>query len=64
MPDAVLFRDILPIRSKVRVGNSTGIPIYRIGTVSLFVVLKDRSIKNVMLKNFLYVPSLMTSLFS
>jgi hypothetical protein len=36
---------------------------YGIGTVSLFVVLKDRSIKNVMLKDCLYVPGLMKSLF-
>jgi hypothetical protein len=63
-PDAVLLRDCWPIRSEVRVGNGTGIPVYEIGTVSLFVVLKDRSIKNVMLKDCLYVPGLMKSLFS
>jgi hypothetical protein len=63
-PDTVLFRDIRPIRSEVRVGNSAGIPVYGISTVSLFVVLKEGSIKNVMLKDCLYVPSLMKSLFS
>jgi hypothetical protein len=63
-PDAVLFRDIWPIRSEVRVRNSSRIPVYGISTVSLFVVLKDRSIKNVMLKDYLYVPSLKKSLFS
>jgi hypothetical protein len=61
MPDAVLFRDIRPIRSEVRIGNGAGIPIYGIGTVSLFIVLKDGSIKNVMLKDCLYVPGLMKS---
>jgi hypothetical protein len=63
-PDAVLFRDIRPIRSEVRIGNAVGIPIYRIGTVSLFIVLKDGSIKNVMLKDYLYIPGLMKSLCS
>jgi hypothetical protein len=64
MLDIVLFRDIRPIRSKVRVGNGVGIPVYRIGTVSLFVVLKDGSIKNVRLKDCVYVLGLMKSLFS
>jgi hypothetical protein len=64
MSDAVLIRDIRPIRSDVRVGNGTGIPVYGIGTVSLFVVLNDGSIKHVMLKDSLYVPGLMKSLFS
>jgi hypothetical protein len=41
-----------------------GIPIYGIGTVSLFVVLKDGSIKNIKLKDCLYVLGLMKSLFS
>jgi hypothetical protein len=63
-PDAVLFRDIRPIRREVRVGNGAGIPVYGIGTVSLFVVLKDGSIKNVMLKDYLYVLGLMKCLFS
>jgi hypothetical protein len=63
-PDAVLFQDIWPIRSEVRVGNGAGIPVYGIGTLSLFVVLKDWSIKNVILKDYLYVRSLMKSLFS
>jgi hypothetical protein len=64
MSDTVLFRDIRPIRIEVRVGNGTGILIYGIDTVSLFVVLTDGSIKNVMLKDCLYVPGLMKSLFS
>jgi hypothetical protein len=63
-PDAVLFQDIRPIRSEVRVENGTGIPVYGIGTVSLFVVLKDGSIQNVMLNDCLYVPGLTKSLFS
>jgi hypothetical protein len=63
-PDAVLLRDCWPIRSEIRVGNGAGIPVYEIGTISLFVVLSDGSIKNVMLKDCLYVPSLMKSLFS
>jgi putative component of toxin-antitoxin plasmid stabilization module len=50
--------------SEVRIRNGVGIPVYGIGTGSLFVVLKDGSIKNVMLKDCLYVPSLMKSLFS
>jgi hypothetical protein len=41
-----------------------GIPVYGISTVSLFVVLKYGSIKNVMLKDCLYVPGLRKSLFS
>jgi hypothetical protein len=64
MPDAVLIRDIQPIRDEIRVGNGARIAIYRIGTVSLFVVLKEGSIKNVMLKDCLYVPGLMKPLFS
>jgi hypothetical protein len=64
IPDAVLFQDIQPIRSEIRVRNSAGIPVYGIGTVSLFDVLKDGSIKNVMLKDCLYVPGLIKSLFS
>jgi hypothetical protein len=64
MPDAVLFEDIRPIRSEVRVGNGAGIPVYGIGTIPFFVVLKDGSIKNVMLKDCLYVPGLMKFLFS
>jgi hypothetical protein len=63
-PDAVLFGDIQPIRSKVRLGNCARIPVYEIGTVLLFIVLKDGSIKNIMLKDYLYVPDLMKSLFS
>jgi hypothetical protein len=55
--------DIRPI-CEVRVGNGAGIPVYGIGTISLFVVFQDGSIKNVMLKDCLYVPSLMKSLFS
>jgi hypothetical protein len=46
------------------VRNGMGIPVYKIDPVSLFVVLKDRSIKNVILKDYLYVHSLMKSLFS
>jgi hypothetical protein len=64
IPNAVLFQDIWPIQSEVRVGNGLGISVYGIGTISLFVVLKDRSIKNLMLKDCLYIPSLMKSLFS
>jgi hypothetical protein len=44
--------------------NGMGIAFVRIGTVSLFVVLKDGSIKNIMLKDCLYIPGLMKSLFS
>jgi hypothetical protein len=64
MPDTVLLQDIWPIRNKVKVGNSIGILVYRIGTVSLFIILKDRSIKNVILKDCLYVLELMKSPFS
>jgi hypothetical protein len=64
MPDAGLLQDIRPIQSKVRVGNGIGIHIYGIGTVALFVVLKDRSNENVMLKDVLYIPGLMKLLFS
>jgi hypothetical protein len=49
--DPVLFRDIQPIRSKVKVGNGTAIPVYGIGTIFLFDVLKDGSFKNVILKD-------------
>jgi hypothetical protein len=63
-PDAVLFRNIWPFQSKVRVGNGTGIPVYGFGTVSLFVVLKNKRIKNIMLKDCFYIPGLMKSLFS
>jgi hypothetical protein len=63
-PDAVLFQDIRPIGSEVMVGNGIGIPVYGIGTICLFVVLKDESIKNVILKDCLYVPGLMKSRFS
>jgi hypothetical protein len=31
------------------------IPAYRIGIISLFIILKDRKIKNILLKNSLYV---------
>jgi hypothetical protein len=63
-PDAVLFRDIQAIQSESRVKNGTAIPVHGIGTVSLFVVLKDSSLKNVMLKDCVYIPGLMKSLFS
>jgi hypothetical protein len=49
--DAGLLRDMRPIRSVVGVGNGVEISGYGIGTVSLFVVLKDGSIKNVILKH-------------
>jgi hypothetical protein len=62
--DAVLFRDIWSIRSEVRVRNGTAIPVYGISTDSLFVILKDGSINNVLLKGCLYVPGIMKSLFS
>jgi hypothetical protein len=62
MPDVVLFRAIRPIRSAIKVRYRVGIPIYGFGTISLFVVLNDGSIKNVMLKDCLYVPCLMKSL--
>jgi hypothetical protein len=64
MSDAVIFRDIRPIQSEVRFGNTERIPIYGIDPVSLFVVLKDGTIKNVMLKDSLYILGLMKSLFS
>jgi hypothetical protein len=64
MADAVLFRDIRAIQSEVRIENGTGIPVYGIGAISLFVVLNDGSIKNIILKDCLYVPGLMKSLFS
>jgi hypothetical protein len=63
MPYTVLFQDIQAIRREVRVGIGIGIPICGIGTISLFVVLKDGSIKDVMLKDCLYVAGLMKSLF-
>jgi hypothetical protein len=44
MPDAVRFQDIGPIRSEVRVEDGTEVPVYVIGTVSLFVVWKDWSL--------------------
>jgi hypothetical protein len=40
------------------------IPVYRIGPGNLFVVLNDDSIKNIMLKDYLYVSSHIKSLFS
>jgi hypothetical protein len=49
IPDAVLYGDIWPIRSKVRVGNGAAIPVYGINTVSLFVILKDGRTKDIML---------------
>jgi hypothetical protein len=55
--DAVLFRDIRAIRSEVQVRKSAVIPIYEIGTVSLFVISKDGSIKNLMLKDFYMFPA-------
>jgi hypothetical protein len=64
MLDEVLFRDIQPIRSEVRVVNEIGIPVYGIGTVSLFVILKDGSIQNIRLTDCLYDLGLMKSLFS
>jgi hypothetical protein len=54
----------VPIRSKLRVKNSAGISVYKIGTIALFVILKDRGFKNVILKDCLYIPGLMKSLFS
>jgi hypothetical protein len=64
MPDGILFQDIRPIRSQVRVGNGVRISVYIISTVSLFVVLKDGSIKNIILQDCLYVFGQMKSLFS
>jgi hypothetical protein len=64
MADAVLFRDIWPNQSEVRVGTAIGISIYGIGTVFLFGVLIGRGIKNGLLKDCLYVPSLMKYLIS
>jgi hypothetical protein len=61
---AGLVRDIQQIRSEIIVRNGASIPVNVIGTVSLFIVLKDRSIENVMLKDYLYIPSLIKSLFS
>jgi hypothetical protein len=40
------------------------IPIHKIDTVSLYVILKARSIINAMLKDCLYITGLMISLFS
>jgi hypothetical protein len=62
--DVVPFRDIWPIRSEVRVGNSAVIPVYGIGTVSLFIVLKDGRIKNIILNDCLNVSALRRSRFS
>jgi hypothetical protein len=64
IPDTVLFRDIQLIQSEVRIGNTPRIRVYGISTISLFVVLKDGSIKNVILKDYLYVSGLIKSLFS
>jgi hypothetical protein len=61
--DTIPFREIQPIQSKVRVGNGMGIPIDGICTISLFVVLKDGSIKNVILNDCLYISGLMKSRF-
>jgi hypothetical protein len=55
-PDADPFRDIWPITKSCKGENHVGIPVSGIGTISLFVILKDRSLKNVMLKNCLYIP--------
>jgi hypothetical protein len=52
-PNAILFRDIHLIQSEVRVRNGMGIPVYRTESVSLFVILKDRRVKNIMLKDSL-----------
>jgi hypothetical protein len=62
--DVVLFEDIQAFQSEVRVGNREGIPVHGIDIVSLFIVLQDENIKHVMLKDYLYVPGLMKSLFS
>jgi hypothetical protein len=64
MLNAVLLRDIRPIQCELRVGNSTRIPGYGIGTVSLFIVLKDGMIKTVMLNDCLYFSGSMKSLYS
>jgi hypothetical protein len=40
------------------------IPVYGISTVSFFIILKDGSIKNIMLKECLYIPGSVKSLFS
>jgi hypothetical protein len=62
--DIVLCGDICPTQSNVMERNSAGIPIYGTGPVSLFIVLKNASIKNIMLEDCLYIPGLMKSLFS
>jgi hypothetical protein len=45
IPDAVLFGDIWPIQSQLRVQNTAVISVYEIGSVSLFIVLKDGASK-------------------
>jgi hypothetical protein len=49
--DIVPFQDIQPIQSDVREGNGMSISIYGIGTSSLFFILKDRQIKNIIHKD-------------
>jgi hypothetical protein len=48
-PNTVLFWDVPLIQRNVGVGNGIAITPYRIGTVSGFIVLIDKSFKNVML---------------
>jgi hypothetical protein len=64
IPDSVIFFDIRPIQNEVRGEYGLGIPVYRIDTVFLFVVLNNRCIKDVILKDSLYVLGLITFLCS
>jgi hypothetical protein len=41
------------MQSEVIVGNGVGILVYRTGNVSLFIILKNRYIKNILFKNSL-----------
>jgi hypothetical protein len=43
-PDTVLFTDMRPIRGVVRVGNSAGIPVFGVGSVSLLISLPGSSL--------------------
>jgi hypothetical protein len=52
-PNAILFRDIHLIQSEVRVRNGMGITVYGIRPVSLFIVFKEGSIKNIIPKDYL-----------
>jgi hypothetical protein len=63
MPDAVPFRDIPTTGSEVWVGSGPEISLYRIGTISLYVDLTDRSIKNVIFQDCIYVSGFRNLLY-